>query len=1433
MGSMGPMGFGGWMRRVALAAVFVLMLGGLMAAPTAFAGSSVGSFEIEGNIKDDTGPGEPVDWATAGSGTPPVAVTTWTDPFGGQPDTIFTGGSKELEPAGWECKDDGSAPAKDDLREGAIGFRTIQNKQYIYARWLRFSNNGDAHIDYEFSQSAEPNPSCPSLPKRTVNDILITFDTDVVQGKKIILVRAFRWTGSTFTPLSTGSQGFTWDGAVNDPNDPTDPAMAGLAPRTFGELALNLTDTIGAFACGQFAKAYMKTRASTAINAALKDRTEAKDFNPGSCPQSSLQKSVRNVTNNQQFTADGPTSTTAVPGNTIEYRLVYKNTGPVPATGVVVTDNVQTGSTYVANSCTGGISCSFTSPTVTWQLGTVEPGGTRTLTFRVTINNTFTSNDPSIKNVGVVDTNEETPKNSNETTVNVTSRPDSELKKAVRNVTANQQFTADGPTSTTAKPGETIEYRITYKNIGTSPTAQFTIEDPIPANTTYVANSCSPACATTGNPVTKVTWTVSPVAPGDTRVFTFRVTIANPYPASAGPVTNVARACVPNEDPQCTDSPPTTVTVIQPPNSSLTKSAANCGQTGATCGTAGTTITAVPGDVILYTLTYTNSGGSAATNVVISDTITGKQTLVPNSCSATGNTTCSGTTVSWTFASVPAGETRVVTFRTKLDESFPAGTTPVTNVGRVDTNEEPPKDSNPTTVNVTASPNTSPPAKTARNCGPTGTTCAANYATNITANPGDVIEYKIVVTNSGNAPATNVVVSDTVQGPYQTLIQNSCDSSPQATSTQCNSSPVTWTYSSLAAGATATMTFRTRLVSSIPNGTEIRNVARVCTDQEPQCKEGPPTIITVTSSPNLQLAKSANRTEVTPGGTITYTLTYSNTGNAPATGVVITERIPDGTTFVSCTGGCSEVSGDPPQTTWNVGTVNPGDQPGSVTLTVEVDDDAGCEVCNLATIHSATQNNGAPVSSNNGTPLCIGNTPVPNPSEANASGSATGAHAEVGLLGLNLTLPENSSGDPDDPSVSSSQHGVGADGEENEFLGLDVAPVLQASILRTSSNSTVTEEPAQARNTSVAETLGVKVLPGAVPGIPAVVEASVVRSVASATARGDGSSFSNAGSTFENLKVLGQQINNVTPGQVVDLPDLLFGSNSYVKLLDVQGNTSEPPADQVSGGTYAASVTVTMIRVRADNVVGLGKVDVIVSQASAAADFPQTRLCPPADTAQAVSGHAFIAYASLDSDLTAPEIDEGLLLTNYVSIPTTGGHQNKSANTTILPDDGSLVTSKAVESDSAGTRDADSSDASSFAQAKDLCILPDAVTAGQCTIGAQLVRSQANSTANAGGASSSDTGTNLVKLTILGQPIPVTPPRNTVIPLGPLGFVVLNEQTCDDGGTPPTCAGGTHSGLTVRAIRVVLTVPLDPLLRGAEIIVAEAHSDATFAPLGD
>src|SRR6185436_13555825 len=45
--------------------------------------------------------------------------------------------------------------------------------------------------------------------------------------------------------------------------------------------------------------------------------------------------------------------------------------------------------------------------------------------------------------------------------------------------------------------------------------------------------------------------------------------------------------------------------------------------------------------------------------------------------------------------------------------------------------------------------------------------------------------------------------------------------------------------------------------------------------------------------------KSDGLTSTTPGSTLTYTINYANAGNQDATGVVLTETVPTGTTFVA------------------------------------------------------------------------------------------------------------------------------------------------------------------------------------------------------------------------------------------------------------------------------------------------------------------------------------------------------------------------------------------------------------------------------------------------------------------------------------------------------------------------------------------------------
>src|SRR6266567_267638 len=281
-----------------ITAVLLLML---IAAPvthrSTLAGNTVGSFEIEGNLVVDhpATTTEPIDWD---SNPFPAALTTFTDSTG-PADDIFGQGSKENDQSTWVCTT-GSAPPKDDFANqisingaapvaGEVAFRFFPaggtQKQFLYANWSRVSNNGDAHIDYEFNQldpSSNPaSPACPQLPRRTPGDFLISFDTQ--NGGASIVVTAFKWNGSTFTPLSLGTQGVVWDAAVN-----TSPSITGLTvtgTNLFGELALDVSDTIGTIPCNQVLFVSMKTRASTSLSAEVKDRTRARPisftvFNP-------------------------------------------------------------------------------------------------------------------------------------------------------------------------------------------------------------------------------------------------------------------------------------------------------------------------------------------------------------------------------------------------------------------------------------------------------------------------------------------------------------------------------------------------------------------------------------------------------------------------------------------------------------------------------------------------------------------------------------------------------------------------------------------------------------------------------------------------------------------------------------------------------------------------------------------------------------------------------------------------------------------------------------------------------------------------------------------------------------------------------------------------------------------------------------------------
>jgi len=189
---------------------------------------------------------------------------------------------------------------------------------------------------------------------------------------------------------------------------------------------------------------------------------------------------------------------------------------------------------------------------------------------------------------------------------------------------------------------------------------------------------------------------------------------------------------------------------------------------------------------------------------------------------------------------------------------------------------------------------------------------------------GGTITYTLAYSNTGNSGATAVVLSDTV--PVNTTFVSATGGGT------LSSGVVTWSIGALAAGGSGSVQLVVRVNSPLANGTVITDGTYNIDSTETAPVNGSAITTTVTSAPVLAVSATDAPDPVAAGGTITYTLAYSNTGNSGATGVVLSDTIPVNTTFLSATGSGALSGG---VVTWSIGALAAGGS-GSVQLVVSV-----------------------------------------------------------------------------------------------------------------------------------------------------------------------------------------------------------------------------------------------------------------------------------------------------------------------------------------------------------------------------------------------------------------------------------------------------------------------------------------------------------------
>jgi len=226
---------------------------------------------------------------------------------------------------------------------------------------------------------------------------------------------------------------------------------------------------------------------------------------------------------------------------------------------------------------------------------------------------------------------------------------------------------------------------------------------------------------------------------------------------------------------------------------------------------------------------------------------------------------------------------------------------------------------------------------------------------------GERLTYTLAFTNTDNATATGVVITDTL--PPELLEVNVTSSLPGVTARPGAS--FVWDVPDLAPGAGGTLTIAGR-VSPLYRGT-LFNQARIAaaSPETTTANNTSARVETFVSRPDVTITK-IGPAQVSPGGVMTYTLVYTNADNGLATGVVITDVLPAALMTPTVThAGATIMPRSGTSFVWDVADLAPG-VGGVITLTARVRADASADLVNTAWIAAAnelnTANNGsAPV----------------------------------------------------------------------------------------------------------------------------------------------------------------------------------------------------------------------------------------------------------------------------------------------------------------------------------------------------------------------------------------------------------------------------------------------------------------------------------------
>ncbi|MEX0376560.1 cell surface protein [Bacillus sp. S4] len=562
-------------------------------------------------------------------------------------------------------------------------------------------------------------------------------------------------------------------------------------------------------------------------------------------------------------------------GDSITYATVLTNNGNIPATNVIFTDVIPSGTLFIPDSVAiDNVPVANVNPANGISLGTIGANSSRTVSFQVNV--------PAIPSINPIT-------NQSGTTFQYTYDPS---KPAVMQMTSSNtvQTTINNATVAATKSADKqfanvndiITYTTTLTNNGNILASNVIFTDVIPNGTSFIPNSVTVNgnILPNTNPANGIA--IDPINPNANTIISFQIKVNS----------------IPNPNPIPNQSNTTYQYVVNP---SLPPASANALSNLITTQINNATIvatksvnipTAAIGDIVTYTIAVTNTGNIPASATVLTDGLGAGASFVQNSVTI-NNIPQPGLDPSLGvhLADIPPGNTVFIGFQAKILAIPPSGT--LTNNALVN-------------YEYTVNPNqSSAVGSTITNTTVTpiiDATLSINKTVNSTfATIGDTLTFTSTVTNSGNTTANNVIFTDLIPNGT-TFIPNSFMVNG---TTIPNANPQNGiNIGNITTNSIVTLSFQVN-ITAIPNPNPIPNQSSLQYSFIVDINE-PPVSRTVQSnktftqvnSASVIASKIASSAFAAIGDTITYTTTLTNSGNTTANTPVFIDILPPELSFV-------------------------------------------------------------------------------------------------------------------------------------------------------------------------------------------------------------------------------------------------------------------------------------------------------------------------------------------------------------------------------------------------------------------------------------------------------------------------------------------------------------------------------------------------------